>query len=79
MSSVTVSNAWRQYLIFSVDTDHNLLCFFLRYNGFCKGVLWPVLHNVTSVYSARPDGGGLKGNSNESFLNPSNSTSGDTR
>jgi len=19
------------------------------YNGFCKGVLWPVLHNVTSV------------------------------
>lgn len=25
------------------------------YNGFCKGVLWPVLHNVTSVYSSRPD------------------------
>ena len=25
------------------------------YNGFCKGVLWPVLHNVTSVYSNRPD------------------------
>jgi trehalose 6-phosphate synthase/phosphatase len=25
------------------------------YNGFCKGVLWPVLHNVTSVYSHRPD------------------------
>lgn len=22
------------------------------YNGFCKGVLWSVLHNVTSVYSA---------------------------
>uniref|UniRef100_A0A7S1UMF2 Alpha,alpha-trehalose-phosphate synthase (UDP-forming) n=2 Tax=Grammatophora oceanica TaxID=210454 RepID=A0A7S1UMF2_9STRA len=21
------------------------------YNGFCKGVLWPVLHNVTSVYA----------------------------
>lgn len=31
------------------------------YNGFCKGVLWPVLHNVTSVYSSRPDGGGDKG------------------
>jgi Trehalose-6-phosphate synthase len=29
-----------------------------RYNGFCKGVLWPVLHNVTSVYSTRPDGSG---------------------
>lgn len=25
------------------------------YNGFCKGVLWPVLHHVTSVYSSRPD------------------------
>lgn len=25
------------------------------YNGFCKGVMWPVLHNVTSVYSNRPD------------------------
>lgn len=25
------------------------------YNGFCKGVLWPVLHNVTSVYSNRPE------------------------
>jgi len=25
------------------------------YNGFCKGVLWPVLHNVTSVYSSRPE------------------------
>mmetsp|Transcript_17246 Transcript_17246/g.26687 ORF Transcript_17246/g.26687 Transcript_17246/m.26687 type:complete len:1217 (+) Transcript_17246:65-3715(+) len=23
------------------------------YNGFCKGVLWPILHNVTSVYSSR--------------------------
>ena len=23
----------------------------LRYNGFCKGVLWPVFHNVTSVYA----------------------------
>lgn len=31
------------------------------YNGFCKGVLWPVLHNVTSVYSSRPD-------DNESFV-----------
>ena len=24
-----------------------------RYNGFCKGVLWPILHNCTSVYSSR--------------------------
>jgi len=36
------------------------------YNGFCKGVLWPVLHNVTSVYSERPEdnddmGGGSGG------------------
>ena len=23
----------------------------IRYNGFCKGVLWPILHNVTSVYA----------------------------
>ena len=23
-----------------------------RYNGFCKGILWPVLHNVTSVYAS---------------------------
>lgn len=22
-----------------------------RYNGFCKGVLWPILHHMTSVYS----------------------------
>jgi trehalose-6-phosphate synthase len=27
------------------------------YNGFCKGVLWSVFHNVTSVYSAVPQGG----------------------
>jgi trehalose 6-phosphate synthase/phosphatase len=26
-----------------------------RYNGFCKGILWPILHNVTSVYSSQPD------------------------
>lgn len=26
-----------------------------RYNGFCKSVLWPVLHNVTSVYSNQQD------------------------
>jgi len=28
------------------------------YNGFCKGVLWPVLHNVTSVYKSRPEASG---------------------
>ena len=33
---------------------------FCRYNGFCKGVLWPVLHNVTSVYKSRPDASGQK-------------------
>ena len=26
-----------------------------RYNGFCKTVLWPVMHNVTSVYSSQPE------------------------
>ena len=26
-----------------------------RYNGFCKGVLWPILHNVASVYSSPTD------------------------
>jgi len=28
------------------------------YNGFCKGVLWPIFHNVTSVYSNQTEGGG---------------------
>ena len=42
------------------------------YNGFCKGVLWPVLHNVTSVYSHRPDdntlfGLGVAGSSRQSY------------
>ena len=36
-----------------VWVDPNL--FGKMYNGFCKGVLWPVLHNVTSVYSNRPE------------------------
>jgi len=40
------------------------------YNGFCKGVLWPVLHNVTSVYSSRPSGKESGANSNDSFLIP---------
>jgi len=31
------------------------------YNGFCKGVLWPVLHNVTNVYSSVPEGSGSDG------------------
>ena len=49
------------------------------YNGFCKGVLWPVLHNVTSVYSSRPDGGGGGSNTNDSFQQPftSSATSAD--
>jgi trehalose 6-phosphate synthase/phosphatase len=25
------------------------------YNGFCKGVMWPVLHNVTSVYNHKSE------------------------
>ena len=29
---------------------HNVYYRF-RYNGFCKGVLWPILHHMTSVYS----------------------------
>jgi len=40
------------------------------YNGFCKGVLWPVLHNVTSVYSTRPDGGGGTMSENIDFESP---------
>jgi len=28
------------------------LVFGEMYNGFCKGILWPVLHNVTSVYAS---------------------------
>eukprot|EP00548_Thalassiothrix_antarctica_P008749 CAMPEP_0194154710 /NCGR_PEP_ID=MMETSP0152-20130528/61602_1 /TAXON_ID=1049557 /ORGANISM="Thalassiothrix antarctica, Strain L6-D1" /LENGTH=1069 /DNA_ID=CAMNT_0038860987 /DNA_START=311 /DNA_END=3520 /DNA_ORIENTATION=+ len=28
------------------------------YNGFCKSVLWPVLHNVTSVYKSTPQASG---------------------
>lgn len=31
------------------------------YNGFCKGVLWPILHNVTTVYSSVPEGSGSDG------------------
>lgn len=31
------------------------------YNGFCKGVLWPVLHNVSTVYSSVPEGKGSDG------------------
>jgi len=49
------------------------------YNGFCKGVLWPVLHNVTSVYSARSDGVDSRGISDDSFLRPSKSSSDDSR
>ena len=41
-------------LIFIFDT-------ILRYNGFCKGVLWPILHNVTTVYSSVPEGSGSDG------------------
>jgi len=40
------------------------------YNGFCKGVLWPVLHNVTSVYSSRPDGSDVD-TADDSFLSHS--------
>jgi len=45
------------------------------YNGFCKGVLWPVLHNVTSVYSTRPDGRGETKTDNDSFQSRTSSGS----
>jgi trehalose 6-phosphate synthase/phosphatase len=39
---------------------------FCRYNGFCKSVLWPVLHNSTSVYSAKPEtAGGVQSENND--------------
>jgi trehalose 6-phosphate synthase/phosphatase len=36
--------------------------------------LWPVLHNVTSVYSTRPDGGGGSKGPNDSFLQASSAS-----
>eukprot|EP00934_Nitzschia_sp_Nitz4_P000007 Nitzschia sp. Nitz4//scaffold110_size71422//26492//30639//NITZ4_005869-RA/size71422-snap-gene-0.35-mRNA-1//-1//CDS//3329533074//7//frame0 len=33
------------------------------YNGFCKGVLWPVMHHVTSVYSAATETASSSGQS----------------
>lgn len=36
------------------------------YNGFCKGVLWPVLHNVTSVYSSSREDEDVIGGSRDS-------------
>mmetsp|Transcript_33867 Transcript_33867/g.49693 ORF Transcript_33867/g.49693 Transcript_33867/m.49693 type:complete len:1336 (+) Transcript_33867:345-4352(+) len=38
------------------------------YNGFCKGVLWPVLHNVTSVYSSNPNNSDLHHKNDSSQL-----------
>ena len=38
----------------------------VRYNGFCKSVLWPIMHNVTSVYSTQPD---LKKADGETYKN----------
>jgi len=49
------------------------------YNGFCKGVLWPVLHNVTSVYSSRPSGNDADTNANDSFLTHSKQDSTETK
>lgn len=49
------------------------------YNGFCKGVLWPVLHNVTSVYSSRPSGNDADTNANDSFLTHTKQDSSDTK
>jgi len=48
------------------------------YNGFCKGVLWPVLHNVTSVYSSRPDGSDVD-TTDDSFLSHSKQHSTETK
>ncbi len=33
-------------------------------------MLWPVLHNVTSVYSSRPDGGGGETKSDDNYQSP---------
>jgi len=44
------------------------LIFGEMYNGFCKGILWPVLHNVTSVYAshaAKDDADACIGDLNE--------------
>ncbi len=46
-------------LLFDAYTNISLrlIC---RYNGFCKGVLWPILHNVASVYSSPQTGNAEK-------------------
>ena len=47
-----------------------------RYNGFCKGVLWPILHNLTSVYSTNTEKAGMsKDTSSDSFETPFTSSS----
>ena len=47
-----------------------------RYNGFCKGVLWPILHNLTSVYSTNTEKAGkAKDTSSDSFETPFTSSS----
>ena len=39
------------------------------YNGFCKGVLWPILHNVASVYSS-PTGVSSENPASEKQIEP---------
>ena len=41
---------------FDIHTNISMRLIF-RYNGFCKGVLWPILHNVASVYTSPPTAG----------------------
>lgn len=52
-------------LILSISSQNSNT--FSRYNGFCKGILWPVLHNVTSVYTSRPDGSGGRSAEKDDF------------
>ena len=41
-----------------------------RYNGFCKSVLWPILHHSTSVYSAKPEA--ADDSDDQNVINPDN-------
>lgn len=66
-----VEECLRQLSCVPVWIDETLLD--QMYNGFCKGVLWPVLHNVTSVYSSRPDdthSGGRKQDDDNNVIVP---------
>jgi trehalose 6-phosphate synthase/phosphatase len=48
-----VEDCLRNFQCIPVWVDQQL--FSEMYGGFCKGVLWPVLHNVTSVYTQKSE------------------------